>query len=387
MLVFGYPILLDLGIKTLIFAFVLLACLKLKITTVPIFILVGLVSSPLIVREGALLVIAETGIVLLFFLLGLEYPLDKMIKIAKKIWFGGVLDIGVNLVIPMLAAYYVSLSWPAAFLVGGVTYASSSSITLKMLEDQKRFANPESDYMIALLIFEDIVAPIVVTLITVLYIQGEFTILTGAAVFGRVVFLIGISLLLAKFVFTRFADKFNHRLNEQFVLLFGVSMALIFSGLALLLGLSELLGAFLAGVMLSELKHPEKFDKVILPVRNITLPFFFVWFGAGIELGEGILSVPLLIFIIIWAVIGKIIVGIIGGKVFGLSKKAAIRGGFSLVQRGEFSVVIAAVAAAELRSFSGIYIVLTALIGMLFFAKASGWTDSICAKFLTKGNK
>lgn len=380
MLVLDYPILLDLGIKTLIFAFVLLGCLKLKITTVPVFILVGLVLSPVIIREGALLGIAETGIVLLFFLLGLEYPLSKMIKIAKKIWFGGVLDLGINLIFPMLVAYFFSLSWPAAFLLGGVTYASSSSITLKMLEDKKRFANPESDYMIALLIFEDIIAPVAVTLITVLYVQGDFTLITGAGVIARVIALIGFSLILAKFLFARFVDQFDHRLNEQFVLLFGASMALIFSGLALLLGLSELLGAFLAGVMLSELEHPEKFDKVILPVRNITLPFFFVWFGAGIELGAGILSIPLLAFLLVWAIIGKIIVGIIGGKAFGLSKKAAIRGGFSLVQRGEFSVVIAALAAAELRSFSGIYIVLTAFIGMLFFTKASSWTNYITAK-------
>lgn len=380
MLTLDYPILLDIGIKTFIFALVLLACLKLKITTVPIFIVVGLVMSPILIQDGVLFGIAETGIVLLFFLLGLEYPVDKMIQIAKKIWFGGLLDVGLNLIIPMIIAVFFGLNWPAAFLLGGVTYASSSSITLKMLEENRRFANPESDYMIALLIFEDIVAPIAVTLITVLYIQGEFTIASGGIVFLKVIALIAVAVILAKLVFTRFANYFDQRLNEQFVLLFGVSIALIFAGLALMLGLSELLGAFLAGVMLAELDHPEKFDKVILPVRNVTLPFFFVWFGAGIELGEGILSIPLLAFIIIWAIIGKIIVGVVGGKVFGLSKKAALRGGLSLVQRGEFSVVIAAVAAAELRSFSGIYIVITAFMGMLFFAKSSTWSNKFSEK-------
>ena len=380
MLTLDYPILLDIGIKTFIFALVLLACLRLKLTTVPIFIVVGLVMSPILIQDGVLFGIAETGIVLLFFLLGLEYPVDKMIQIAKKIWFGGLLDVGLNLIIPIIIAVFFGLNWPAAFLVGGVTYASSSSITLKMLEENRRFANPESDYMIALLIFEDIVAPIAVTLITVFYIQGEFTIASGGIVFLKVIALIAVAVILAKLVFTRFANYFDQRLNEQFVLLFGVSIALIFAGLALMLGLSELLGAFLAGVMLAELDHPEKFDKVILPVRNVTLPFFFVWFGAGIELGEGILSIPLLAFIIIWAIIGKIIVGVVGGKVFGLSKKAALRGGLSLVQRGEFSVVIAAVAAAELRSFSGIYIVITAFMGMLFFAKSSTWSNKFSEK-------
>ncbi len=381
MLIYEAPLLFDLGIKALLIAVITYFSIKFKITSVPILILAGVIISGLLASNGVLFGIAETGIVLLFFLLGLEYPLNKMISIARRIWFGGTLDILINLVLPMLLAFLYGFNLDAAFLLGGVTYASSSSITLKMLEEKRRFANPESDYMIALLVFEDIVAPLAVTLISVLYIQGQFTLGIGFSLILKVILLISVSLILARFLFRRFKTFFEKIDSQEIFLIFGISIALLYSGVSLLLGLSELLGAFLAGVMLAELNQTQKFEKNILPVRNILLPFFFIWFGSNISLADGAFAIPFLIFLLIWAIIGKIIVGFIGGQVFGLSPRVALRGGLSLVQRGEFSVVIAALAIPEVRSFGGIYILITAFLGMIFFSKAPKWSKLIDNKF------
>lgn len=376
-LIFEAPLLLDLGIKALLIAAISYFSIKYKISSVPILILAGMIISGLFVANGVLFGIAETGIVLLFFLLGLEYPLDKMISIAKRIWFGGTLDVFLNLILPVLLAFLYGFNLDTAFLLGGVTYASSSSITLKMLEEKRRFANPESDYMIALLVFEDIVAPIAVTLISVLYIQGQLTLNIGFSLIIKIILIISVSLILARFVFRRFKANFEKIDSQEIFLIFGISIALLYSGFALLLGLSELLGAFLAGVMLAELNQTQKFEKNILPVRNILLPFFFIWFGSNISLAEGAFAIPFLIFLILWAIIGKILVGFIGGQVFGLSPRVALRGGLSLVQRGEFSVVIAALAIPEVQSFGGIYILLSAFLGMIFFSKAPEWSKLI----------
>lgn len=381
MLIYEAPLLFDLGIKALLIAVITYFSIKFKITSVPILILAGVIISGLLASNGVLFGIAETGIVLLFFLLGLEYPLNKMISIARRIWFGGTLDVLINLVLPMLLAFLYGFNLDAAFLLGGVTYASSSSITLKMLEEKRRFANPESDYMIALLVFEDIVAPLAVTLISVLYIQGQFTLGIGFSLILKVILLISVSLILARFLFRRFKTFFEKIDSQEIFLIFGISIALLYSGVSLLLGLSELLGAFLAGVMLAELNQTQKFEKNILPVRNILLPFFFIWFGSNISLADGAFAIPFLIFLLIWAIIGKIIVGFIGGQVFGLSPRVALRGGLSLVQRGEFSVVIAALAIPEVRSFGGIYILITAFLGMIFFSKAPKWSKLIDNKF------
>jgi len=350
-------------------------CIKTKITTVPLYIIAGLLVSNLMTEVGILHGVAEVGIVLLFFLLGLEYPLDKMFSIARRISFGGTLDVILNMGVTVGIVLLFGFELQTAILIGGVTYASSSSITLKMLEEKKRLANPESDYMIALLIFEDIVAPLLVTFITVLHLEEEFTLAFTGSLLLRVILMLVLAVLLSKYVFRRFRDYLNQYMNnDDIIVLFAVAAALGFSGLALYLELSELLGAFLAGVMLAELRQTETIEDLVMPIRQVTLPFFFLWFGTSISVGEGIFALPLMVILLLWAILGKIIVGYIGGQFFGLAPRFALRAGISMVQRGEFSVVIAAVAVPAIRSFSGLYILISAFIGMLFFNKAVDWS-------------
>ena len=150
-----------------------------------------------------------------------------------------------------------------------------------------------------------------------------------------------------------------------------VGMALLYPGIAVFLGLSEILGAFLAGMMLSETGKSRDVEHLLLPVRDLTLPFFFFWFGTTISLGEGIPFLPLLGFLLIWAVMGKMLTGFLGGRLFGLTSKTSLRASFSLVQRGEFSAIIASLAITQLRILSGIYILITAFLGVFMFQKAS----------------
>jgi CPA2 family monovalent cation:H+ antiporter-2 len=128
--------------------------------------------------------------------------------------------------------------------------------------------------------------------------------------------------------------------------------------------------------MLSETGKSSDLEHLILPVRDITLPFFFFWFGTTISLGEGVFSFWLLVLMIFWSVAGKLLTGYAGSRLFGLSPRVSLRAGFSLIPRGEFSAIIASLAAPQLRVFSGIYILVTAFIGVYLFQKAptlTGW--------------
>ncbi|MFW6216883.1 MAG: cation:proton antiporter, partial [Desulfohalobiaceae bacterium] len=114
----------------------------------------------------------------------------------------------------------------------------------------------------------------------------------------------------------------------------------------------------------SELEH------LLVPIRNLTLPFFFFWFGTTIDLGQGVPFVGMLLAVLVWAVLGKICTAYWGGRLFGLTRKVSCRAAFSMVHRGEFSAIIASLAAPQLRIFSGIYILFTAFIGVALFNKA-----------------
>jgi len=177
-----------------------------------------------------------------------------------------------------------------------------------------------------------------------------------------------------------FVDR--HLSQDVFILLV-VGIALSYGGLALVLNLSEVLGAFLAGIILAEVQRTQVLEHLVLQVRDLFLPLFFFYFGTTITLGEGIPMIPLLIILLIWSIAGKIITGYYGARFYGLSKKVSLRAGLSFTQRGEFSVIIASMAIDTIRVFSGIFILSSALVGLLLF----GWAPKITSALFPKKDK
>lgn len=321
--------------------------------------------------------ISRTGIVLLFFLLGLHFPLNRLMGISRRIWKAGVMDLVLNFGGSAAIAYLFGFGLISSLIVGGVAYASSSAMTIKLLEESGRKTSPEGEFKMALLIFEDLAAPVIVSVLVGLSATGVITGSALAITLGKVVILTVVAILIAYFLFRR-VDLFIQRyINRDFMPLLAVSIAFIFAGIAESMELSKLLGAFLAGVMLSETGTSREFDRMIEPVKNLFMPFFFFWFGTSIDLGAGEFDLPALVVLILWGLIAKMIVGLWGGRLYGLTIKGSLRAGFSLGQRGEFSVVIAALALTGLRFFLGIYIAVTAVVGVYLFRMAPALGEKV----------
>jgi monovalent cation:H+ antiporter-2, CPA2 family len=159
----NFPFLLLAGLMLSSFFAVSYASQKLRLPSVLAYIVLGAGVSVVFLENEFIFVAAEIGIVLLFFILGLEFPLARMMTISKRIWPAGLLDIGLNLGGAMAVSLLFGLDIVSAFTIGSVAYATSSSISAKMLEEKKRLANPEAEFILALLIFEDLVAPILVS--------------------------------------------------------------------------------------------------------------------------------------------------------------------------------------------------------------------------------
>ncbi|MDQ0257264.1 CPA2 family monovalent cation:H+ antiporter-2 [Evansella vedderi] len=361
------PVMLSAGIIFLLMFIFGLISFKFKIPEVIIYILLGVVLASFLGDNELLFLIGEVGIVLLFFMLGMEFPIKQLLKVAKKVTPAGTLDVILNIGVTMLIVYLFGLGLLESLIIGGVVYATSSSITAKLLETNKRMANPESEFILGLLIFEDLVAPVLVAILVGLtagvgMTGGSFTILIL-----KVVALTAGAIILGQLLFTRLQNFFERYLSSDIFIMFVIGIALAYGGFALFLDLSEVLGAFLAGIMIAEVRKTEQLEHLILPIRDLTLPLFFLWFGTTIEFGAGVPMIPLLITLVVWAIIAKIIVGVVGGRMYGLSKKVSVRAGFSLIQRGEFSIIIAALATAEVMVFSSIFILVIAMIGIVFF--------------------
>ncbi|WP_330949724.1 cation:proton antiporter [Virgibacillus sp. MG-45] len=379
-----FPILLDTGL-ILLGIFVLgYFSLKTKFPNVILYILFGIVLSRFLMDNSILHLSSEVAIVLLFFLLGLEFNVKRLGGIARKIWTSGLLDIFLSMVVSILIAVGFGLDWLTAFLIGGITYATSSSITAKLLNDKGRMANTETEFILGVLIFEDLIAPIIVAVLIATHSGEAFTSMDLIILMGKILGLAFTAVLLGKTVFKKFED-FLIKIDDEDIkigLLVGIST--VFGGVALYLGLSEVLGAFLAGVMLAEIGKVERIQTAVTPIQDLLLPTFFIYFGSTVNIQEGIPMITLLVVLISWSIVAKVLVGVIGGRWYGLSNRVALRAGLSIVARGEFSVVIASIAAASIKVFAGVYVVIAAFIGMLLFNYAPKLTNLVYGKPVKK---
>ncbi|MCC5891236.1 cation:proton antiporter [Exiguobacterium sp.] len=308
----------------------------------------------------------EIGIILLFFLLGLKFPINELVKRMRQVWKAGVLDIILAFGVSMLIAMAFGLDFPKAFLIGAVLYATSSSISARLLERHQDKHENIKEFVLALLIFEDIFAPLLLT-IAPFIIQDEpiaFSdigkVFVGFLVFGVLLF-VGI-----KFVM-RHPRTVKHLLRQDDASIGLIGLILFFAGVGMVFGLSEILGAFIAGIMLAGIHDIRPLKRLTVPVRDLFLPIFFISFGISINLEQGVIINALFFVLIVWGVLSKWIVGRVGGRMYGLTRVQANEAGFSLAPRGEFSILFTALSNGAINLFVGLYIFVSAIIGIVLF--------------------
>ncbi|KGI85568.1 MULTISPECIES: cation:proton antiporter [unclassified Exiguobacterium] len=308
----------------------------------------------------------EIGIILLFFLLGLKFPLSELVKRMKQVWKAGVLDVLLAFGVTIGIALLFGLDFSQAFLIGAVLYATSSSISAKLLERHSEKHEDVKEFVLALLIFEDIFAPLILT-VAPFIIQDEpiaFTdigkVFAGFLIFGVLLF-IG-----SRFVLNR--QRFvKHLLRQDDASIGLIGLILFFAGIGMVFGLSEILGAFIAGIMLAGIHDVRPLKRLTVPVRDLFLPIFFISFGISINLDQGVIVNALFFVLIVWGVLSKWIVGRVGGRMYGLTRVQANEAGFSLAPRGEFSILFTALSNGAINLFVGLYIFVSAIVGIVLF--------------------
>lgn len=327
-------------------------------------------------------VAGEIGIILLFFLLGLKFPLRELWKRMRKVWKAGILDIILSFGVSFGIALAFGLDFPRAFLIGAVLYATSSSISAKLLERHSEKHEDIKEFVLALLIFEDIFAPLLLT-VAPFIIQEEPVamsdigkVFAGFLIFGVLLF-IGSS-------FVSKQQKFSKHLLRQDDASIGlIGLILLFAGIGMVFGLSEILGAFIAGIMLADFHDVRPLKRLTVPVRDLFLPIFFISFGISINLEKGVIVNALFFVLIVWGVLSKWIVGRVGGRIYGLTRVQANEAGFSLAPRGEYSILFTALSNGAINLFVGLYIFVSAIVGIILF-RFSEYLAEKTEKTLTK---
>ncbi|WP_282363378.1 monovalent cation:proton antiporter-2 (CPA2) family protein [Pseudomonas sp. PS01297] len=287
--------------------------------------------------------LAELGVVFLLFSLGLEFSLPKMLKLRRVVFGLGSLQVICTAVVlgGLLLAFGMSAS--SAFLLGAGLALSSTAIVSKELTSLGEIFSPHGQNAIGVLLFQDVVAVLLLTLVPVFAGSSEQAWYWALPItLGKTVILFVGLLITSRFVLPRlFHEVAASRSAELFVLL-ALVIVLVTAWLTHLLGLSPALGAFLAGMLLGESHYRHQIEADIRPFRDILLGLFFVSIGMLIDLqlflhhGFLIVALTLALMLIKGAVVATLV------KLRGSDGETAWRSGLALAQGGEFCFALMA---------------------------------------------
>jgi CPA2 family monovalent cation:H+ antiporter-2 len=349
---------------------------RIGLSAIPAYLAAGLLLGPnepkvlsLVSPSDVTDFVAEIGLVFLLFFLGLEFSLGRLLRSGRHLGLGGVVDLvanaGLGIVIG-LAAFGPSL---AALLLASAVYVSSSAITVKGLIDFRRLADDEVDLILAILLFEDLVLAFVLGFASS---GGGSLADTLDLVVKAVAFIAGS--LLASRLLAPTIDRVLDWLPREIFLLAIVAFVVGMAAAADALGLSEAIGALMAGVVLAGTTVREEIEERFFSFRDVFAALFFFVFGLSIDVGSAGRVGWLLAGAVLATLVGKIGTGYVAGKLGGFTPRQSFNAGVALIAHGEFTIILAQLASenprlsgaqrADLVAFAGLYVLASATIGI-----------------------
>lgn len=341
------PLLGDIAVIFVLSVLVLFIFHKIKAPTIVGFLVTGILAGPqglgLIHAADQVSVLAEIGVILLLFSIGLEVSLKDLMNMKKYVLVGGSLQVALT----TLAVFAIlsSLGWPegTSIILGFLVSLSSTAIVLRIIQRRDEFYTPQGRTILGILIFQDI-AIVPMMLITPLLpgVTGGVTD-SPLAILAKGLGLIFIVIVSAKWIVPKALDHISRIGDRELFLLSLVAICFAVAWITSLAGLSLGLGAFLAGLTISESQYSHQAFGNILPLRDVFTSFFFVSIGMLLDINY-LLQNP--VYIVLLAIGIMALKALIAGFVIaliGLPLRITILVGLALSQIGEFSFVLSQV--------------------------------------------
>jgi K+:H+ antiporter subunit KhtU len=336
-------------------------------SAIPLYLIAGLAFgngglAPLKVSQGFIHVGAEIGVLLLLFMLGLEYTGEELQRNLRRGIAAGVIDLVLNFSPGLIAGLLMGWRPLAAVLLGGITYISSSGVIAKVLAELRRLNNPETPVVLSILVFEDLVMAIYLPTVGVLLAGGDL----GKIALSEIIAVSAVSFVL--FVAVRYGQRlseFAAHESDEIILLSVLGTVLLVGGIAQHLQISAAIGAFLVGIAVSGPMR-EQSHRLVSPLRDFFAAIFFFFFGLQINPASLVSVAGIAVALGVVTAITKIASGYWASRRAGIDQTGSLRAGGELVARGEFSIVIAGLAGGlepRLESVAAAYVLLLAVVG------------------------
>jgi len=338
------PLLTDIVIIFIISVGVIYFFHRLRVPVIVGFLLTGIVAGPhglkLVNALHEVEILAEIGVVLLLFTIGIEFSLRSLLRIKKYVLLGGFLQVILTCGGAFAVTYLLDFTVPQAVFAGFLIALSSTAIVLKTIQERSEINSPQGRVQLAILIFQDIVIVPMILLTPIIAGQGGNIAADLSILMLKILLVLGLVFVGGKWIVPFVLHHIARTRSRELFLIGIIGLCFAVAWLTSSLGLSLALGAFLAGLIISESEYSHHAFGNVIPFKDLFTSFFFVSIGMLLDFGF-FLQKPVLIIIAALSVITlKTLVAGFVAFALGLPFRITVLVGLGLSQVGEFSFIL-----------------------------------------------
>jgi CPA2 family monovalent cation:H+ antiporter-2 len=338
------PILTDILIIFSLSVVVIYLCNQVKIPVIVGFLFTGILVGPkglgLIHAVHEVEILSEIGVILLLFTIGIEFSLSDLLKIKRSVLLGGSLQVGLSILVTWILCFGAGLAWNVSVFIGFLISLSSTAIVLQLLQQRSEIESPHGRNALAILIFQDII--VVLMMLVTPMLAGKSNNITQEISFLilKTGFVIAFVIVGARYIVPFILYRVTLIRSHQLFLVTVITICIAITWMTNWLGLSPALGAFLAGLIISESEYSHQALGEVHSFRDIFTSFFFISVGMLLDVHFFANNILINILLAFSVVTIKLLVVMIAILLLGYPLRIAILVGFSLCQIGEFSFIL-----------------------------------------------
>jgi monovalent cation:H+ antiporter-2, CPA2 family len=338
------PLLSDVVIILGLAVVVILLFQRFRLPTILGFLITGVIAGPyglsLIKAVHDIEILAEIGVILLLFIIGMEFSLRNLALIKRTVLLGGATQVGVTILLVALLLMTFNFTGPEAFFVGFLFALSSTAIVLKLLQDKGEINSPHGKVVLGILIFQDIIVVPMMLVAPLMAGDSDNIVLELLLMVLKGAFVIVFVLISARYLVPKLLFLVAQTKSKELFILSIVVICFAVAWLTQSLGLSLALGAFMAGLIISESEYSHQATSNILPFREIFTSFFFVSIGMLLDFSFLIEHLLVILLFTVCTFILKGIIAAIAARMLQYPLRTSLLVGLSLFQVGEFAFIL-----------------------------------------------
>ncbi len=348
------PLVRDLAIILALAAAIVLIFHKLRLSVVVGYLFVGMMVGLIAPTFGftgdvvSISTIAELGVILLIFTIGLEFNLRRLRRVGLRVLLIGTLEILLMFIIGYWAGLILGWSYLEAVYLGAIISIAGTTVIVKSLIDARKISTEQGQLVVGILIVEDLAVVILLTLLSGLSTTGDISATQLLAIIGSMALFSFVSIGLGIFLVPRLIDYVAGLRLRELLLVTVLGLCFGMALFSVILGFTPAVGAFVMGVLVAESKRSRDVMRSIEPLRDLFVALFFISMGMLINLQSMASYLLIAVILTLVFIFAKITVVSLSSALFGTEGRTAIGVGVSMIAMGEFSLLIAKVGQQDL---------------------------------------